>query len=382
MNNEQKENYERLLKKRKSYYKKTTSEDAKNAHYKYVRLSLDEALKQLDTTKDPEKAFEGWSKARIKAYQKIDVNPNSYYYRFNKPGEKQRHGLWTKEESENFMRRLEEVGADGQWGIFSMAIPGRVGYQCSNYYRRLLMSKVLKDENYICDGKKLHYLFGRKDGQGGQIRTHRRKGSLLKKDEDMDNDSELNSVTQSGMSVSNTTIDEGKETTGRKKKRSTTNSTPNSTTSSTQNAATATLKRKRRSRKVKRSQDFNSSGDDFDFYSDDNDDSGNYSISSWNTTKRTRSRRNNTDNSMTDSTLQTNENPLPGFTDPITLEEVIKPAISPYGHVMGYDSWVRCLNRPDCRNICPITKKPLSKRELVILTFENIEQYRDKIINK
>jgi hypothetical protein len=24
---------------------------------------------------------------------------------------------------------LKEIGADGQWGIFSMAIPGRVGYQ-------------------------------------------------------------------------------------------------------------------------------------------------------------------------------------------------------------------------------------------------------------
>lgn len=36
------------------------------------------------------------------------------------------------------------------------------------------------------------------------------------------------------------------------------------------------------------------------------------------------------------------DNPLPGFIDPITLEEVIKPAISPYGHVMGYSpfSWI------------------------------------------
>ncbi len=29
------------------------------------------------------------------------------------------------------------------------------------------------------------------------------------------------------------------------------------------------------------------------------------------------------------------DNPLPGFLDPITLEEVVKPAISRYGHVMG-----------------------------------------------
>ncbi|CAG8735272.1 12437_t:CDS:2, partial [Cetraspora pellucida] len=70
------------------------------------------------------------------------------------------------------------------------------------------------------------------------------------------------------------------------------------------------------------------------------------------------------------------ENPLPGFIDPITLEEVVKPAISPYGHVMGYDSWVRCLSSEPKKNICPLTKKPLTKRELVILTMDNIEQYR------
>jgi hypothetical protein len=40
----------------------------------------------------------GWSEARIMAYSKIDTNPNAYYYRFNKPGEAQKNGNWTKEE--------------------------------------------------------------------------------------------------------------------------------------------------------------------------------------------------------------------------------------------------------------------------------------------
>ena len=31
-----------------------------------------------------------------------------------------------------------------------------------------------------------------------------------------------------------------------------------------------------------------------------------------------------------------------GFVDPITLEEVVKPAISPYGHVMRYDYYYHC----------------------------------------
>ena len=57
-----------------------------------------------------EKAFEGWSEARIRSYQQIDAKPNSYYYRFNAPGEKQRNGPWTVEEKELFMKRLKEMG--------------------------------------------------------------------------------------------------------------------------------------------------------------------------------------------------------------------------------------------------------------------------------
>ena len=63
------------------------------------------------------------------------------------------------------------------------------------------------------------------------------------------------------------------------------------------------------------------------------------------------------------------DNPLPGFIDPITLDEVEQPAISPSGHVMSYSSWSRCLTGT---NICPLTKQPLKKRDLVILTWENI----------
>lgn len=92
------------------------------------RLALDDALRQI-ATKSGEEAFEGWSEARIRAYQMIDKNPNSYYYRFNAPGEEQRKGPWTEEERKLFFKRLAEVGANGQWGIFSTAIPGRVGYQ-------------------------------------------------------------------------------------------------------------------------------------------------------------------------------------------------------------------------------------------------------------
>lgn len=39
-------------------------------------------------------------------------------------------------------------------------------------------------------------------------------------------------------------------------------------------------------------------------------------------------------------------NPLPDRVDPITLEPVVSPAISPYGHVMGAATWkVSCKHR-------------------------------------
>eukprot|EP00511_Aplanochytrium_stocchinoi_P002549 CAMPEP_0204828526 /NCGR_PEP_ID=MMETSP1346-20131115/6350_1 /ASSEMBLY_ACC=CAM_ASM_000771 /TAXON_ID=215587 /ORGANISM="Aplanochytrium stocchinoi, Strain GSBS06" /LENGTH=115 /DNA_ID=CAMNT_0051957663 /DNA_START=27 /DNA_END=371 /DNA_ORIENTATION=- len=97
---------------------------------KCKRLRLDQALSQGST--------EGWSEARIKAYKTRESNPNAYYYRFNDPGEEQGKGKWKEEEKLLFMERLKEVGPDAGWGIFSMKIPGRVGYQCSNMYRHLI----------------------------------------------------------------------------------------------------------------------------------------------------------------------------------------------------------------------------------------------------
>lgn len=73
------------------------------------------------------------------------------------------------------------------------------------------------------------------------------------------------------------------------------------------------------------------------------------------------------------------DNPLPDFIDAITLEEVIRPAISPYGHVLGYDTWSRCLSQQP-KNTCPFTKKPLSHRDLILLTSNNIDIYRKDML--
>jgi len=69
-------------------------------------------------------------------------------------------------------------------------------------------------------------------------------------------------------------------------------------------------------------------------------------------------------------------NPLPGFIDPITLEPVTRPAMSPAGHVMGAATWKAVLAE---RGACPFTKAPLSWEQCVLLTHANIERYRDRI---
>ncbi|KAJ3091669.1 hypothetical protein HK102_013857, partial [Quaeritorhiza haematococci] len=335
MTDEQKAAYEKMLQKRGRIVKRTTSEEAKKRVIKYSRLRLDDALQQLENEKDPEKLFSGWSDARIRAYKMIDSKPNSYYYRFNAPGEKQRNGAWTKEERALFMKRLDEMGADGQWGIFSMKIPGRVGYQCSNFYRHLLKSGEVIDPNYIIDAKGgLRYLFGKKDGGEGVIRTHSKHG-----------EGGVKKRKRKGRGAGSDYGDEDDEDDEVK--------------------PTTTIKRKRR-----RSVKANNSDDD-----GDDDDEGEYtSRGKWSSsTRRTRS---SAPNGEGQSSAPLPENPLPGFIDPISLEEVIKPAMSPYGHVMGYENWVRCLSREERKNICPFTKQPMTKRELVILTFENIEEYR------
>ncbi|KAF1801934.1 Homeodomain-like DNA binding domain-containing transcription factor [Mucor lusitanicus] len=363
MSEEQQVNYTQLLEKRSKTLKKTTDEAAKKTYRtRPSRLGLDEALKKMqDNSVDP---FEGWSSARIRAYQMIEKNPNSYYYRFNAPGEEQRKGPWTAEEQALFHKRIEEVGSKGQWGIFAMKIPGRVGYQCSNYYRLLVETNQIQDPNYIVDEKgKARYLFEKKKEDGSTektIRTYIRHGA----EEGV-----------SSSSSSTTDVSSGPET-------------PDASTTTpsvhrkrhTQEPTTATSKHKNKRRR--RAFTWNSSDEEQDDDFEDHDDtSGTFKVRSTTSTSSSSKRTRTRNTQAPHASANQDENPLPGFIDPITLDEVIKPAISTYGHVMGYDSWVRCLtNWEGKKNICPLTKKRLTKRDLIVLTPDNIEAYRDKII--
>jgi len=92
-------------------------------------------------------------------------------------------GGWNKEEHDRFMKLIEN-GVDYKWGLLSMNMPGRVGYQCSNYYRKLVQEGALKDPNYIVDAEgKLKFLRGSDKeaiASGGSAAAPRSKSKKVK----------------------------------------------------------------------------------------------------------------------------------------------------------------------------------------------------------
>ncbi|KAG0244206.1 hypothetical protein BGW41_000193 [Actinomortierella wolfii] len=101
-----------------------------------------------------------WSEVRIKTWEHRRSNVEGFYYRFCDPTEMQHNGAWSSKSKQEFMTRLEEWKQRGirigtSWGVFSMAVSHKAGYQCSSYYRKLLETKQLTDPNYAWEGGKL-----------------------------------------------------------------------------------------------------------------------------------------------------------------------------------------------------------------------------------
>lgn len=85
----------------------------------------------------------GWSGARANAYAQRHKNPNAYFYRHVAPDQQQAQGEWSQEEHELFMRTAREHGVGDRWGLFASYVPQRVGYQCSAYYRDVIIPSGL-----------------------------------------------------------------------------------------------------------------------------------------------------------------------------------------------------------------------------------------------
>ena len=264
-----------------------------------------------------------WSDARRNSYLRADSFPNAYYYRHLPPGEKQINGAWTAQEKANFLKRVEEFRGDsdtinGDWGLFSLTIPGRVGYQCSNFYRKLVEAGEIYDSRYI-------------KGEDGNIHHTSRMhdGKIVTK---TSSKSGRKSTKQSGKRV----IEPSKIRSLRLVFNDTEHPEPPKLTKIT-SAEFVSQQNELRQQKIENTLQMKSR---YDVWS-----------------------------------LQ---NPLPNMIDDITGEVIRVPAISPDGYVLDYNTWLNVLKT---KKENPFTRTPVTKRQLVVLTTENFEEYEKSIVN-
>lgn len=74
-------------------------------------------------------------------------------------------------------------------------------------------------------------------------------------------------------------------------------------------------------------------------------------------------------------------NPMPNHLDIITGDIVSMPAMSPYGHVLSYETWIKILASSKRENRCPFTLQKMTRRSLIRITKENYQDYKDQIVN-
>ncbi|PHZ09020.1 uncharacterized protein RHIMIDRAFT_241225 [Rhizopus microsporus ATCC 52813] len=108
------------------------------------------AFSFLDPTGTGKKRKKGiLSNAKADALKMFKKNPNQYFYRHNEPGEEQWLHDWSDEEKSLFLKIANEHGCGDKWGLFATYIPHRVGYQCSNFYRQVILKNgLIFDPNY------------------------------------------------------------------------------------------------------------------------------------------------------------------------------------------------------------------------------------------
>ncbi|CAL6353400.1 unnamed protein product [Bathycoccus prasinos] len=301
---------------------------------------------------DESELFAGWSEARIKGWKNRIKKPNAYYYRFNAPGERQANGGWTPKEHEQFMdtlAKLPDGKANYEWGTFSISIPGRVGYQCSNYYRSLVKNGVVQDENYMLDDKgELRFNFKNKGFDRTTIGTKPAKVKPPPKPK--------KPKMRPPPKIKAPKMKKTKKEPKKKKKDEGDDDTKGDKTFRCSVKTGEIRRSSRNSGKEKRKYSDGGEGEDNEDEDNEDDEDGD------------------------------DEGPpvLPaGFLDPITRMQIEEPAaISPYGHVAGYETWCKILRNPEAPDTCPFTKQNLKRRQLVKLTHENIAEYLDKMVDR
>lgn len=112
---------------------------------------------------------------------------------------------------------------------------------------------------------------------------------------------------------------------------------------------------------------------------EDEADEGEYTLTKWSALGRLDRYRNRCLNrGGVEDFKDEDDNPLPDMIDMVTMQPVVTPAISPFGHVMGMATWRAWLSE---NKVCPFTRNVLSIEQCTILTKNNIDKYKDKIVH-
>ncbi|EAX88286.1 hypothetical protein TVAG_132910 [Trichomonas vaginalis G3] len=253
-----------------------------------------------------------WSPAKRKSYIQGMKNPNAYFYRNVAPGEKYITGPFTPEEKKIFLKRVEEFKdkttgtITGEWGLFSRALPGRVGYQCSNFYRKLINSGELYDPKYVrSDDGMIHHTSHLKSAHEKVQNTLEKPKKFSHHAKPIDDDC-INSISF----FSSTLLAEQQKH-------------PSQYPSSTSRSE---------------------SSDGLSLYE-------RYAAN----------------------------NPIPNWTDPLTGEIMKAPAVSPDLTLLDYNTWLQTIKQT---HEDPFTKKPITKRQITVLSKENWDEFKDRIIEK
>eukprot|EP00164_Ancoracysta_twista_P029260 GFYU01058925.1.p1 GENE.GFYU01058925.1~~GFYU01058925.1.p1 ORF type:complete len:335 (+),score=87.96 GFYU01058925.1:104-1006(+) len=289
-------------------------------------------------------------------------DPDAYYFRFtelNDAGECDiKFSDWTKEEERVFMKHLKTTGiqkktlAQRFWGLFSIPIPGRPGYQCWSFYQTLVKQRKVTDPYY--NGRGVPVVVDPWSEEASAIErhyVHRLKGCT-----NVLGERKIPKPSKKNQNSSSGNKDDDKDGKRPTKKAKTTLSGSTSGDNSASSSASAPSSRARVSRpRVEK--------------------------------KPKKAKKKKAMLEPPSVGLR-----LPGVMDVMTQDLAVNPAISPYGHVLGYWTWCRVLNGTHAdqddsedefmrmRNTCPFTKLPLTRRQLCKLTEDNINEYRDKIV--
>lgn len=83
-----------------------------------------------------------------RAFEERLTNPDHYYYRHNAPGQEHKQGKWLHEEDLVLLAAMHQrdplrdpMGQN--WGLLSVHVPGRIGYQCSSRHSKLIKQHLL-----------------------------------------------------------------------------------------------------------------------------------------------------------------------------------------------------------------------------------------------